>query len=269
MARTRNIKPGYFSNDLLAECEPLARILFAGLWCIADRAGRLEYRPKKIKADILPYDDCDVSSLIRQLQERKFVQRYTVSGVTYLQVQNFGKHQKPHMKEPESTIPAPDSSGSSTVVAGPSSLTLNPSPIHLNPIPPSEAAFAAPYDPKSEIFGEQLGWLKDRTKRSEGSLRSFLGKCCGEFGDSATLAALIELRAQSPPPVDPLARLRSMLAPRKAETKLSPQGAQYAGFAIAIDRIEQSESDRGEDRNTAGALLDAGRYPRIALAGSG
>jgi hypothetical protein len=55
VARSRNIKPGFFLNDELAECEPLARILFAGLWCIADREGRLEDRPKRIKAEVLPY----------------------------------------------------------------------------------------------------------------------------------------------------------------------------------------------------------------------
>jgi hypothetical protein len=59
MARARNIKPGFFANDVLAEIDPLGRLLFAGLWTIADREGRLEDRIKKIKAQILPYDDCD------------------------------------------------------------------------------------------------------------------------------------------------------------------------------------------------------------------
>ena len=63
MARMRTIKPGFFTNDVLAEVEPLGRILFAGLWTVADRAGRLEERPKKLKAELLPYDDCDVESL--------------------------------------------------------------------------------------------------------------------------------------------------------------------------------------------------------------
>jgi len=48
MARSRNIKPGFFRNEMLAECSPLARLLFAGLWCLADRFGRLEDRPKRI-----------------------------------------------------------------------------------------------------------------------------------------------------------------------------------------------------------------------------
>lgn len=106
--RARTIKPGFFSNDVLAECEPLARLLFAGLWTVADREGRLEDRPKKIKAEVLPYDDCDIESLLNQLAEYGFVTRYKVNGVGYIQINNFNKHQNPHMKEVGSSIPAPD-----------------------------------------------------------------------------------------------------------------------------------------------------------------
>lgn len=107
MARARNIKPGFFANEILAECEPLARILFAGLWCIADRAGRMEDRPKRIRAELLPYDHCDADRLLEQLEEHGFILRYEVCGNRYIQVLNFGKHQNPHIKESASSIPAP------------------------------------------------------------------------------------------------------------------------------------------------------------------
>lgn len=107
MARSRNIKPGFFLNDELAECDPLARLLFAGLWCIADREGRLEDRPKRIKAEVLPYDDCDVDQLLDQLAERDFIVRYEVDGLRYIQIINFSKHQNPHVKEAPSIIPPP------------------------------------------------------------------------------------------------------------------------------------------------------------------
>lgn len=118
MARARNIKPGFFTNDVLAECSALARLLFQGLWCHADREGRLEDRPRKIKAEILPYDDCDVEELLQQLSSRGFVVRYQHGSERFIQVTNFGKHQNPHMKEPESTIPAPCLSGASTGITG-------------------------------------------------------------------------------------------------------------------------------------------------------
>lgn len=115
MARARNIKPGFFTNDVLAEASPLARILFAGLWCFADREGRLQDRPKKIKAEILPYDQCDADELLKSLESLGFILRYEVEGTRFIQVLNFNKHQNPHVKEQESDIPAPCKSGACTV----------------------------------------------------------------------------------------------------------------------------------------------------------
>ncbi|MFV1944226.1 phage replication protein [Pseudomonas luteola] len=108
MARARNIKPGFFANELLAECDPLARILFAGLWCLADREGRLEDRAKRIRAELLPYDMCDADVLLNQLQEHGFILRYERDGKRLIQVLNFGKHQNPHVKEGKSILPAPE-----------------------------------------------------------------------------------------------------------------------------------------------------------------
>lgn len=107
MPRARNIKPGFFKNDRLAECKPLARILFAGLWCEADREGRLEDRPKRLKAEYLPYDQCDIEALLTELEERGFVARYVVDAAPYIAIPNFTKHQNPHVREPASSIPAP------------------------------------------------------------------------------------------------------------------------------------------------------------------
>lgn len=113
--RARGIKPGFFKNEALAECTPLARLLFAGLWCLADREGRMEDRPKRIRAELLPYDDGSVDDLLTELHDAGFILRYTAAGGRFIQVVNFGKHQNPHCKEQGSTIPAPDLHGASTV----------------------------------------------------------------------------------------------------------------------------------------------------------
>lgn len=115
MARSRNIKPGFFRNELLAECPPLVRLLFAGLWCLADRAGRLEDRPKRIRAEVLPYDDGSVDEMLNELNRSGFILRYQVGGLRFIQVQNFAKHQNPHHREAESTIPAPAEDSARTV----------------------------------------------------------------------------------------------------------------------------------------------------------
>jgi hypothetical protein len=109
MARSRNIKPGFFTNDRLAELPPLARILFPGLWCIADKEGRLEDRPRRIAAQILPYDqDADVEELLGLLAagSDSFIVRYQVDGERFIQIRNWDRHQRPHWQETASVIPA-------------------------------------------------------------------------------------------------------------------------------------------------------------------
>jgi hypothetical protein len=112
----RLIKPGFFANDTLAELDPFARLLFAGLWTIADREGRLEDRPKRIKAEVLPYDDADVDCLLQALHDSGFILRYAHGESRYIQVVNFSKHQTPHVKEVASTIQAPCLHSASTVL---------------------------------------------------------------------------------------------------------------------------------------------------------
>ncbi|MFZ5785502.1 MAG: hypothetical protein ACOY3Y_03575 [Acidobacteriota bacterium] len=112
--RARQLKPGFFTNEQLAECSPFARILFAGLWGLADREGRLEDRPAKIRVHILPFDSVDVETLLCELASKldatgapAFIVRYEVDGVRLIQIVNFHKHQNPHIREPQSELPPP------------------------------------------------------------------------------------------------------------------------------------------------------------------
>lgn len=118
MARVRLIKPGFFTNDALGALQPAARLLFAGLWLLADREGRLEDRPKRIKAQILPYDRIDVDKLLTVLHEAGFVVRYEAAGDSYIQITNFTKHQQPHYKEVASIIPPPSGHADSGTTPG-------------------------------------------------------------------------------------------------------------------------------------------------------
>ncbi len=105
MARSRNIKPGLFKNEDLAECSIWARYLFPGLWCIADREGRLEDRPKRIKGELLAFDNVDVEPLLGELETHGFIARYEVAGHKVIQILNFAKHQNPHFREQASALP--------------------------------------------------------------------------------------------------------------------------------------------------------------------
>ena len=96
MARSRNIKPGFFVNEDLVELPFATRLLFAGLWTLADREGRLDDRPKRIKMAIFPADDVDVDASLDELATSGLIVRYAVDGNGYIQICNFAKNQNPH-----------------------------------------------------------------------------------------------------------------------------------------------------------------------------
>lgn len=106
MARARNIKPSFFDNEHLAECSAHARLLFIGLWVLADREGRLEDRPKKIKAQLFPYEEIDCERLLCELAGGGFIKRYESTDVKAIWIPTFVKHQRPHPNELASTLPA-------------------------------------------------------------------------------------------------------------------------------------------------------------------
>ncbi len=127
--RARNLKPGFFKNYHLAQiARPWGRLLFEGLWTLADREGRLKDEPEWIRAEIFPYDiqfytfdlhenasniqthTVTVDEMLTLLQNANngkdsFIQRYEVDGHKYIQILNFLKHQSPHIKESDSSIP--------------------------------------------------------------------------------------------------------------------------------------------------------------------
>lgn len=110
MARIRTIKPEFFLHEGLAELSPLHRLLFIGLWTLADREGRMEDKPRRIKACVFPWEDCDVDALLADLDAADLVHRYADdAGDRFLSIPSFGRHQRPHPKEAASACPTPPS----------------------------------------------------------------------------------------------------------------------------------------------------------------
>jgi len=162
MARARNIKPALFDNDELAENDPLGRLLFIGMWTIADFKGDFVWREKRIKAKLLPYDNCDIKKLAINLDKSGFIRFYSDGDEVYCNVTTFNDHQNPHKNEKlkGSDIPAysedmrqavdlkgltinHDKSGleqeyshsdrADSLILNPDSLSLNPDSLSLNP----------------------------------------------------------------------------------------------------------------------------------------
>lgn len=105
MAHKREIKPQFFRNEELADLSRDHRLVFIGLWTIADKQGVLEDRPRRIHADLFPYDpDLGLEKVLHDLTQAGFLRRYG-SNVKCIEIVNFTKHQRPHPKENDSGLP--------------------------------------------------------------------------------------------------------------------------------------------------------------------
>jgi len=109
--RIRYLKPEFFKDEHIKDLPFEVRLFYQGLWIMADRSGRLEDRPERLKAEIMPYDKIDVNKLLDLLAKpkndtyRPFIIRYKVDGEKYIQIIKWDKHQKPHHTEKPSSIP--------------------------------------------------------------------------------------------------------------------------------------------------------------------
>ncbi len=107
------LSPNFFMGGDLSKLSFETRLLFEGLWLLADRSGRLEDHPMKIKAQVFPYDDVDVDKMLDALADERpysggcFILRFSANGHKHIHICNFGRHQRPHPKEPPSEIPSP------------------------------------------------------------------------------------------------------------------------------------------------------------------
>ena len=106
MARIRTIKPEFFTSEDIVSMSPLARLFYVGLWCEADRLGRMEWKPVTFKMRYLPGDQCDVPTLANELIERGLVVLYEVDGKKYAEIPTFTEHQVINNREAESPNPA-------------------------------------------------------------------------------------------------------------------------------------------------------------------
>ena len=107
--RARSLKPSIFKNELLAVADPLYTVIFAGLWCAADREGRLEDRPVRLHMEINPGRSYEgTTQALDWLAANGFITRYEAAGTKYICIPAFLKHQRPHQNEKPSVIPEPD-----------------------------------------------------------------------------------------------------------------------------------------------------------------
>src|SRR6185437_7387710 len=192
------IKPTFFRHEGLQDLESAnpgayVMLVFAGLWGHCDKAGRFEWRPRQLKLDILPFLEFDIRNTLAILSTAGIIRRYAVNGKEYGIVPSFSEHQRiggKEAQEDEKYPPPPEnelgSAGEAPVKHLPAQEGNGDREGKGNGVAEADASAA------KSIFGEYLVWLAKQSGRSDSTLRSWLGKCCSQYGQPATLAAILE-----------------------------------------------------------------------------
>lgn len=111
MARNRMIKPEFWEDEKVGSLSISARLLFIGMWNIADDEGLLRFNSAYLKSSIFIYDELGldvIQSYMNEIIEKDLICVYS-EGITnqkYAYIINFRKHQKIDRPQP-SKLPAP------------------------------------------------------------------------------------------------------------------------------------------------------------------
>jgi hypothetical protein len=70
-------------DDDLSLCSPLARVLFIGLLYKYDCDERFTIGFRRIKAEILPYDDCNINILFDELLKNGLIHKANIDDVDF------------------------------------------------------------------------------------------------------------------------------------------------------------------------------------------
>ena len=93
MPRIRTIKPEFWTDEKLTECSLIARLLFIGLLNFADDNGNIVFSAKRMKMQIFPADNLEVSPLLSDLIAQGVLMEYSANGQKFLHIKGFLKHQ--------------------------------------------------------------------------------------------------------------------------------------------------------------------------------
>lgn len=274
MARARNIKPGFFTNEELVELPFSTRLLFIGLWTEADRAGRMEDKPKRIKMKLFPADDLDVDTALQQLHDKGFLLRYEANGERFIQVLAFDKHQNPHKDERKSEIPAPNLHGATPVqdeCLNGTNPADSPIPDSLPLIPdsqtnPSPARKAAPIE--DEKFVEAYSLYPSRPGSSKATaLKAWKARIASGVDPDVIIAGVVRyaayVRAAGTEP-NFIKMPATFFGPDQhyladwtaPQPRASPRQAQQANSQRLIERIHGTRSHDPDNR-----IIDINQRP--------
>lgn len=95
MARIRTVKPELWTDPDFVELSLSARLLLIASLNFADDHGVLPDKPRQLKMQCLPADDCVIETLIEELVNLRFlVRRVAPNGDRVLIIRTFTKNQR-------------------------------------------------------------------------------------------------------------------------------------------------------------------------------
>jgi len=125
MARSRILKPEFWSDEKLALVPREARLTFAGLWTCSDDYGVTKGHPAWLKAQIFPYDVdltlADFQKWLADLERIGVIDPFTADGESFFFIRNFADHQKVDRPSKMRNPPCPRD-----ILAGPSRVSREP-----------------------------------------------------------------------------------------------------------------------------------------------
>lgn len=166
MPRIRTVKPEFWADEKISLFDPTTRLVFLGLICMADDAGRLVDNVKLLDGQIFPSTDDTCRAALDILASNGRVLRYqSPSGQRLLQITNWGKHQRvdnpskhnlpapPTLVPQQPAVPSADANGASSNGGHPSRIprdtlarvspsdplppTIDLGPSTIDPLPPT------------------------------------------------------------------------------------------------------------------------------------
>jgi len=97
MARSRVVKPDFWSDEKMAKLSRDARLVYIGLWSCSDDYGVTKGNAAWLKSQIFPYDDIGAGSFaqwLKELEKEKRIARFSHHGEIYYYLPTFRLHQR-------------------------------------------------------------------------------------------------------------------------------------------------------------------------------
>lgn len=131
--RIRTIKPEFWQSETVASLPYEARLLFIGLWNLADDYGRFRAHPAIVRGQLFPFDEnADVVAWLGLLARAGLVQLYEADGHRFGFLPGFAEHQKID-KRAATRIPDPPAGATTRKRRA-------PAPANIPPVPAEKVA---------------------------------------------------------------------------------------------------------------------------------